>query len=1171
MAQLQIFLLGPPEIRWGSDLLTIQRRYPRALLIYLAARGGLVGRQELLTLFWEDETEKIARQRLRETLSRLKTCLPDPDPLIVNQDLIGLDFERVYVDQIEYRNLLHRAGASVGNLSQDQPLSPEIYSLLQSAVHLWRSPHYLAGSRLPSTVNLDHWLTQTAQKLEYQRSRILDRLADHAFTIGELEAALIFSQFAVESDELNEACHERMIRILMLLGKKSEAVQAYQGFRTLFENELSGATIARLEGYLQPAVPPPVSLPIQTAYDWNVHPVLNVPFVGRLEPMQALKQAWETGGGVAIVGESGIGKTRLVKEFVSQIDPHTRVMQTRCLPNESQLPLQSLIDLGRREILADEWQRFPAEWGSHLVPLLPELASIRADFQRLYTPPERAQSLLLESIRQMALLISQQRHFLVFVDDLQWADQSSLDTIAYLLERPPFHSYGGSLLVFAIRAEEISPSLEKFMACLQQTNRLSRIALGTLLDQEIQELAQIVLGIEPVRSLVKNLTDSSGGNPLFLLEILRQMKEQAHGKGRFSTISHPSQQHTYALIKNRLDSISNTSRACLETAALIGSEFDPDLVKEITQLSEQEIICAFDELERKVLVEPVAKNALALKYRFIHDKFREILLDELNQRRIQFLHRAIARAIQNRPGGDRPGMAAILAEHHEAAGDLLKAFELWVKAGEYAYRMLSFVSARQIFGRAESLIPAAEHELSNRHIEQLFYAWSGMAFELDDSASLESMNQRLLKLARQRQNPDLAGIALIGLSRACLVSSRFLEGLEYSAQAVETTQPLQRPYLLAQANLIRGTLFYMQNRWEEAGEIFQSVIGICQRGDGEDLQLVEAKARCQYATVLIMTGWPAKGSHQVTQALSGGMLVFQPYEQISAHSIRAYACHLLGDYRTARAEIQRGLARAEEIHSFRVSGYLFGLQALTEMSMGNFSLAWETAERTIDLGKQLSHPDVIATGYRLKGDLFALLKAYDLALEQYQTGAAAAQTGFWGLENLLRIGYMECLIGETSTGLEKMRQAISLAKDHQLLIPYIIGQISLATVVYSMNDYQPAERIAEEIYGLATERSLYVWQAACQSILGAVQAKTGLTGEAIQTFQQVLKQARRFPNVWMELRAEAFLEKCDLATGASGSSHRQRVIEIIENLRVCMHPEVNQLFEKFCQKDQATF
>jgi DNA-binding SARP family transcriptional activator len=1171
VAQLQIFLLGPPEIRWESNLLAIQRRYPRALLFYLAARGGMVGRQELLTLFWEDEAETTARQRLRETLSRLKTCLPDPGVLIVSQDLIGLDFEKVYVDQIEYRNLLHRAGATVGSLSQSQPLTAEIYQLLQAAVRLWRSPHYLAGSRLPSTVNLDHWLTQTAQKLEYQRSRILDRLADHALSIGELEAALIFSQFAVESDEMNEASHERVIRILMLLGKKNEAAQAYQQFRELFQNELSRASISRLEKLLQPTPPPPVSLPVPTAYDWNLHPVLDVPFVGRAEPLQALWQAWKAGGGIAIIGESGIGKTRLVKEFVSQIDPQTRIMQTRCLPNESHLPLQALIDLGRREVMAEEWRKFPAEWGSHMVPLLPELASVRADFQRLYTPPERAQSLLLESIRQMALMISEQQRFLVFIDDLQWADQGTLDTIAYLLERPPFHPGGSSLLILAVRAEELSSSLEKFISRLQQSNRLSKIELGTLKDQEIQELAQVVLGMEPAKPLIKNLTDSSGGNPLFLLETLRQMKDQAHGKSRFATISHPSHQNTRALIKARLDSISNTSRTCLETAAIIGSEFDPDLVKEVTQLSEQGLIDAFEELEKKVLVEPAVKNALPLKYRFIHDKFREVLLDELNQRRVQFLHRAIALAIQNRPGGTRPGMAAILAEHYEAAGSLVNAFEQWVRAGEYAYRMLAFESARQIFTQAESLLPILEPEISNLHLEQLFHAWNEMAFELDDSAGLESMNQRLLKLARQRQNPALVGFALIGLSRACLVSSRFLEGLEFSAQAIETLQPLKQPYLLALANLIRGTLFYMQNCWEEAEEIFQRVLNICQSGEDENLQQLEAKARCQYAAVLNMTGWPTKGYDQVTQALSGGLLVFQPYEQISAHSIRAYACHLMGDYRTARAEIQRGLARAEEIHSFRVSGYLFGLQALTEMSMGNFSLAWETVDRTIELGKELSHPDVIATGYRLKGDLFAVLKAYELALEQYQIGIGATQEGFWGLENLLRVGYMECLIGQTSTGMDKMTRAVSLAKDHQLLIPYIIGQISLATVYYLLKEYPQAESIAADIHELASARSLQVWQAACRSISGAVQYQTGQIGEAMSTFQQVLKQARRFPNVWMELRAEAFLAKCDLAVDETNLSHQQRVTDILERIRLSIHPELQQIFEAFCQQDQATF
>lgn len=71
MKWLQVLLLGPPEIRWDDQLLSIQRRYPRALPLYLASRAGMVSRHELLTLLWDDQPDTGARLRLRENLGKL--------------------------------------------------------------------------------------------------------------------------------------------------------------------------------------------------------------------------------------------------------------------------------------------------------------------------------------------------------------------------------------------------------------------------------------------------------------------------------------------------------------------------------------------------------------------------------------------------------------------------------------------------------------------------------------------------------------------------------------------------------------------------------------------------------------------------------------------------------------------------------------------------------------------------------------------------------------------------------------------------------------------------------------------------------------------------------------------------------------------------------------------
>jgi len=224
---LQILLLGPPEVRWDDKLLPIQRRIPRALLFYLASCGGMVGRNELLLLFWEEVPESEARLRLSEALSRLRQTLLIPDILITQGDLVGLDFSKVYVDQQHFQSLVTQVGRTPWLIPISDPLPEVIYQKLNSVAHLWRGLFFLAGADFPSTSGLDRWLSQTSNHLEVQRGQILARLAQHAEASVEFEVALqltnLFLQvephimFRVERMLTNCARLQRPLKSLSML------------------------------------------------------------------------------------------------------------------------------------------------------------------------------------------------------------------------------------------------------------------------------------------------------------------------------------------------------------------------------------------------------------------------------------------------------------------------------------------------------------------------------------------------------------------------------------------------------------------------------------------------------------------------------------------------------------------------------------------------------------------------------------------------------------------------------------------------------------------------------------------------------------------------------------------------------------------------------------------
>ena len=366
-------------------------------------------------MLWEEQPDTTARLRLRETLGKLKAALPIPTVLIAEHDLIGLDFNSVYVDFLEFQELTrHTLPGTLISRSEHRdssdPLFQEVYQKLNKAVSLWRGKSFLSGADLPSTSTLDEWLVSTAQQAEHQRSWAFEKLSEMANLAGEQEQALRFARAALETDELNEETHEKVLRLLIQMRHFHEAREYFNRYKDLVQRELHTSPSPRmlaleqtihLEGRHIHTLNP------QTKKSWRVRSSLESPLVGRQAQLDQLNRAYQKGGGVFIYGESGLGKTRLVKEFVDHLEPQPRILLSRCLPNENNLPFQPIIDLSRDLITLEEWLQYPEEWVSHILPVVPDLKAVFPYVKpSLPVVPEQARGLLLEAVRQMATILA---------------------------------------------------------------------------------------------------------------------------------------------------------------------------------------------------------------------------------------------------------------------------------------------------------------------------------------------------------------------------------------------------------------------------------------------------------------------------------------------------------------------------------------------------------------------------------------------------------------------------------------------------------------------------------------------------------------------------------------------------------------------------------------------
>ncbi|MCI0519765.1 MAG: AAA family ATPase [Chloroflexi bacterium] len=1164
--QTQILLLGPPEVRQDGHPHPITRRILRSLLFYLASQGGMVGREELLTLFWEEEDDLNARRRLSDTLSRLRYSLPDPDALLVDSSLVGLDFKRVYVDQIEFEELVNRAGRVPWQIPPAEPLPEAVAHTLHQSILLWRSPKFLAGAKLSVSTGLDAWLTRATQHLEHTQVRVLGRLSEHYQATGDLEQALHLVRLALTNDELNEELNYRLLRLLIDLGLSHDARRQFENYQKLMRRELDTSPSARfVELYRQIRSAGKARPAADAPPDWKLRPSMQAPFVGRRNLLDQLQRIYHKGGGAFIFGESGQGKTRLMQEFTGRIAPAPRVLLATCRPAESNLPFQPIIELLRNHVLPEEWLALSPVWAVQLTLLIPDLKSIRSDLEHppadhnQEIAPGQARAQLLEAIRQIFLHIARDRRLIFCLDDAQWSDESTLATISYLLERPPFDQR--AFLLVAARGDETTPYLEQLLTNLQQNNKVSVVPVVRLSDNEITELTQQVTGFALPDPLSRQLSNETGGNPFFLLESLRSLLERQPQADFSRLTSLPLVESIQGLITARLSKLPRHSRSALEVAAVMGADFTPEFVAEVMQESPFEVANALEDLTRRALIEPVDETAGTAGYHFVHDKIKEVILQKLSPFRARLLHRRVAQALEAKSPGD--DQAAVLAQHYEQANDPSRALECWVRAIRRARQLIAFADALWICARAERLV-ARSSQLTDLQIHYLYMEWTEMAYELDDVVTIQHINTNLLKLGRERNSPLLIGSALDGFSDACMASNQFEEGLAYCDQALPYLELGNSISKLMQAYNHRGVFLYMLNRLGDAIDNFQDGLALgCASADPQVLS-ARANAHYQIAIARIFNGWPEIGKAHAARSLSDYTTVNGVHGRITAYSALALSGYFLGEYIPALENCKVGIELAQRGQAQRMLGYLHIYSGMLELGLGNLDAAREHSECAISIGEQYRHLEIAGSGHRVLGDMYYWLGAHELSLEPYQRAYELTRGTFLHFDAQIRLGSALLTTGKPDQGRQMIEEAIAAAESVGLGAAWLVGKHLLAMLLMQSHNWRPVVPMIRDLFEDAQKRAMPTIRLGASLLLGDVALREGKFTAALGRYQEAAAEASQMRHPWMETYALRRLLLSERMNATEASAIHQRLIEIIAHVRTRGdHPAIAQACQAF--------
>ncbi len=703
--ELSLALLGPPVVRRDGTPVTFDTRKATALLALLAVTGREHSREQLADLLWPDADSARGRASLRRTLS--VTAAVMGDGLIISRSAVTLAPGLVQVDVRDFETLI----------AKPDPAS------LERATQLYRDD-FLAGFTLRDCPDFEEWQVSVSEELRQSLARGLQRLVAACIADGQLERAAAHARRWLQLDPLHEPAHQAIIRLHGWTGERSAAMRQYRTLVRVLDRDLAVRPLPETTqlyddvraGRLEPPPSPTANEP-----DVSGPPApVTWPLVGRDAELAALRAVWQAagaGGGrvVAITGQGGSGKTRLIAELRDEAARSgTVVLAARCHDGETALPFVLAADLLRTAlaIRPDLPEVLPAQTAAMAGRLVPALAAAHPEETAPALDSPVAVTRLYAAIAD-TLLAAAAGHAgaghigaghpasLVVVEDVQWADNSSLGLLAYLVRRLADWPL---LLVLSWQSEQASRL------------RVLRTALG---EAEAQSLGETVepglLGPAAIGALleldgmpridVDRLLAETRGLPMLVREYVEALRSAGPADADGPADWWPPAS-VRDLLRSRLQAVTEPTRQMLAAAAVLGSDNDADLLRAVSGRGEDEIVEAIDEaLARSLLTEippPTANEAPS--YGFPYEALRRTAYESATLARRRLLHGRAAdiltRRYEREPATTR---AATVAGHLQLAGREAEAARWWWRAAEAARELYAHAEAHARMVRALAL------------------------------------------------------------------------------------------------------------------------------------------------------------------------------------------------------------------------------------------------------------------------------------------------------------------------------------------------------------------------------------------------------------------------------------------------------------------------------------
>lgn len=677
-----------------------------------------------------------------------------------------------------------------------------------------------------------------------------------------------------------------------------------------------------------------------------------------------------------IVGEAGIGKTRLVIELEKYAKTlKTRTLNSRCIFNKGVYPYQPFVEVLRsyfeiKGIDDDEkLELFLINNAPELITVLPII--------KLFLDIKGSDSVVLENkeqiwdaIYKLLIKISEERPLIIFIDDLHWADEDTLNLLNYIGRNSINHRI---LLLGTYRPEEIKLDVNGTTHKLNEIkHELCSEGILTVIELtrlSVEDLISITNSLFPDAEFdelfYQTLFNETEGNPFFVIETLKLLKLEkiiflSDGKyllkKNYQRISIPEKVH--GIIMKRINRLEKNDREILEIGAVEGESFHSGTIKYCLEINKLQLLRTLQSLEREHhIIHPADKM-----YRFDHAKIRDALYDAIVPELKTEYHLLIADYfIENFKDDER--QAPNIAQHLLNGGEDLRALPFVFSAANRAKLLFANEQAIYFYQKGKEIISKNELLLSSEAINQKQIIFENMGDVLALVGKHNSALENYYNIDVTDETPLQQQIGL-----KWKIGNVFLSKGE-NAKALE---------------IFESAEYYIQEYIEKAKNKEKESGNIKLEFNAEDLLNALGKIKISKARVFKSSGEYNIAQKEINEGLSLLKEESNFKEKGQAYNNLGNLLFDLGDYDDSLAMYTKSMGLREKISDKKGIAEAYNNIAIVYCDMGDYQKAAEALEKSIKLIKEIGFRVGLAGTSINLGAIYQDQGKYDQAFRLYK-------------------------------------------------------------------------------------------------------------------------------------------------------------------------------------------